>query len=149
MFSLATVMRKGLQSLYLVKMNCFNLVHTFFFFFFSVQHVFCCNVTDLHIQNVHAISSYYNIHCGWKWYRTATNTHTRISVWQGKRQTNGQEEKKDLLTKNRMILGQSKPWARGEDLLMRNRRILGQGTCRPWERGEDLLTKNRLNGSRM
>lgn len=41
-----------------------------------------------------------------------------------------------------MILGQSKPWARGEDLLMGNRMILGWG--RPWERGEDLLTKNRI-----
>ena len=49
-FSPATVMRKGLQFPYLVKMNCFNLVHAFFQVWFSVQHVFCCNVTDLHIQ---------------------------------------------------------------------------------------------------
>lgn len=76
----ATVMRKGLQFPYLVKMNCFNLVHAFFQVWFSVQHVFCCNVTDLHIQKVHAIISYFNIHCGWQWYRTAPNTHTRISV---------------------------------------------------------------------
>ena len=76
----ATVMRKGLQFPYLVKMNCFNLVHTFFQVWFSVQHVFCCNVTDLHIQKVHAIISYFNIHCGWQQYRTAPNTHTRISV---------------------------------------------------------------------
>lgn len=76
----ATVMRKGLQFPYLVKMNCFNLVHAFFQVWFSVQHVFCCNVTDLHIQKVHAIISYFNIHCGWQWYQTAPNTHTRISV---------------------------------------------------------------------
>ena len=76
----ATVMRKGLQFPYLVKMNCFNLVHAFFQVWFSVQHVFCCNVTDLHIQKVHAIISYFNIHCGWQRYRTAPNTHTRISV---------------------------------------------------------------------
>ena len=79
-FSPATVMRKGLQFPYLVKMNCFNLVHAFFQVWFSVQHVFCCNVTDLHIQKVHAIISYFNIHCGWQRYRTALNTHTRISV---------------------------------------------------------------------
>lgn len=79
-FFLATVMRKGLQFPYLVKMNCFNLVHAFFQVWFSVQHVFCCNVTDLHIQKVHAIISYFNIHCGWQRYRTAPNTHTRISV---------------------------------------------------------------------
>ena len=79
-FSPATVMRKGLQFPYLVKMNCFNLVHAFFQVWFSVQHVFCCNVTDLHIQKVHAIISYFNIHCGWQWYQTAPNTHTRISV---------------------------------------------------------------------
>ena len=79
-FSPATVMRKGLQFPYLMKMNCFNLVHAFFQVWFSVQHVFCCNVTDLHIQKVHAIISYFNIHCGWQWYQTAPNTHTRISV---------------------------------------------------------------------
>lgn len=79
-FSPATVMRKGLQFPYLMKMNCFNLVHAFFQVWFSVQHVFCCNVTDLHIQKVHAIISYFNIHCGWQRYQTAPNTHTRISV---------------------------------------------------------------------
>ena len=79
-FSPATVMRKGLQFPYLVKMNCFNLVHAFFQVWFSVQHVFCCNVTDLHIQKVHAIISYFNIHCGWQRYQPAPNTHTRISV---------------------------------------------------------------------